>query len=105
MEQKERGKQWMLEYAKELENMADDDPCFSEEDRARWRHFKNKFPGYIRWIADGNGPSAPHHHQLIRSKCCRFLSVPFAKLVASVSHATKSSVFDTNTYWGNYQSF
>jgi len=35
MEQKERGKQWMLEYAKELENMADDDPCFSEEDRAR----------------------------------------------------------------------
>jgi len=54
MEQTERGKQRMLEFAKELENMPDDEPCFSEEDRAGWRHFKNKFPGYIRWIADGN---------------------------------------------------
>ena len=54
MEQTERGKQRMLEFAKELENMPYDEPCFSEEDRARWRHFKNKFSGYIRWIADDN---------------------------------------------------
>ncbi|CAN6283023.1 unnamed protein product [Urochloa humidicola] len=55
MELRERGKQSMLEKAKELENMADDDDrCLSEEAQAEWRHFKSKFPAYIRWLAEGN---------------------------------------------------
>ena len=71
MEQTERGKQRMLEFAKELENMPDDEPCFSEEAQAEWRHIRNTFPGYIRWIADDimtTWPSAPHRHQAIHSK-------------------------------------
>ena len=70
MEMTKRGKQRMLEMAKELENMPDE-PGLSEEAQAEWRHIRNTFPGYIRWIADDimtTWPSAPHRHQTIHSK-------------------------------------
>jgi len=53
MDMTKRGKQRMLEMAKELENMPDE-PGLSEEAQAEWRHIRNTFPGYIRWIADDN---------------------------------------------------
>jgi len=42
-----------------MENMADDVPGFSEEDRAAWRAYKAMFPGYLRWIATGE-VNLPH---------------------------------------------
>ena len=63
-EARERGKQEMLKQAEELENMADDVPSFSEEDRAAWRAYKAMSPGYLRWIATGEVTL----HPAIRSK-------------------------------------
>ena len=67
MEMTKRGKQRMLEMAKELENMPDE-PGLSEEAQAEWRHIRNTFPGYIRWSPMTTRPSAPHRHQAIHSK-------------------------------------
>ncbi|KAL6608325.1 hypothetical protein ACP70R_041388 [Stipagrostis hirtigluma subsp. patula] len=51
MEEMEAAKREMLQEADDLENMPDDDPCFTEEAQAAWRDYKVKFAGYLRQIA------------------------------------------------------